>query len=84
MASPRAVLFDWRGTLAAYLSDRDWVRLALSRAGRSYDDRAVAAVLDALRFKTNVLWSQLDALYHAYYDPGMIPPGAFVPGGADG
>ncbi|MEG6509850.1 pyrroloquinoline-quinone synthase PqqC [Methyloligella sp. 2.7D] len=40
---------------------------------------AQAGVLDALRFKTNVLWVQLDALYLAYYDPGMIPPGAFVP-----
>jgi len=40
---------------------------------------AQAAALDALRFKTNVLWSQLDALYLAYYEPGMIPPGAFVP-----
>jgi pyrroloquinoline-quinone synthase len=36
-------------------------------------------VLDALRFKTDVLWAQLDALYHAYVDPGHIPPGAFVP-----
>jgi pyrroloquinoline-quinone synthase len=27
-----------------------------------------------------VLWVQLDALYLAYVDPGMIPPGAFVPG----
>ncbi len=37
------------------------------------------AVLDALRFKTDVLWAQLDALYHAYVEPGHIPPGAFVP-----
>ncbi|HEY3794531.1 MAG TPA: pyrroloquinoline quinone biosynthesis protein C, partial [Bradyrhizobium sp.] len=29
-------------------------------------------------FKTNVLWVQLDALYHAYVE-GHIPPGAFVP-----
>jgi pyrroloquinoline-quinone synthase len=36
-------------------------------------------VLDALRFKTDVLWAQLDALYHAYVSPGHIPPGAFVP-----
>ena len=36
-------------------------------------------VLAALRFKCDVLWSQLDALYLAYVDPGMIPPGAFVP-----
>ena len=37
------------------------------------------AVLSALRFKCDVLWAQLDALYLAYVDPGMIPPGAFVP-----
>jgi pyrroloquinoline-quinone synthase len=36
-------------------------------------------VLAALRFKTDVLWAQLDALYHAYVTPGHIPPGAFVP-----
>src|SRR6202161_1335805 len=36
------------------------------------------AVCDALIFKTNVLWVQLDALYHAYVE-GHIPPGAFVP-----
>jgi len=36
-------------------------------------------VLAALRFKCDVLWSQLDALYLAYVDPGLIPPGVFVP-----
>jgi pyrroloquinoline-quinone synthase len=36
------------------------------------------AACNALIFKTNVLWVQLDALYHAYVD-GHIPPGAFVP-----
>ncbi len=36
-------------------------------------------VLAALRFKCDVLWSQLDALHHAYVAPGLIPPGAFVP-----
>lgn len=35
-------------------------------------------VCDALIFKTNVLWVQLDALYHAYVG-GHVPPGAFVP-----
>lgn len=35
------------------------------------------AVAAALTFKTNVLWAQLDALYSAYIDPGMIPPGAW-------
>jgi pyrroloquinoline-quinone synthase len=38
-----------------------------------------AQVLDTLRFKCDVLWVQLDALYFAYVEPGMIPPGAFVP-----
>ncbi len=37
------------------------------------------AVLDALIFKCNVLWAQLDALEHAYVTPGSIPPGAFRP-----
>jgi coenzyme PQQ biosynthesis protein C len=36
------------------------------------------ACIDAVRFKCNVLWVQLDALYHAYVD-GHIPPGAFRP-----
>lgn len=37
------------------------------------------AVLDAVRFKCDVLWAQLDALYFAYVDPGLPSPGAFVP-----
>lgn len=37
------------------------------------------AVLAALRFKCDVLWSQLDGLYYAYVAPGFVPPGAFVP-----
>lgn len=40
---------------------------------------ARAAVCRALIFKTDVLWVQLDALYHAYVS-GFPPPGAFVPG----
>ena len=40
---------------------------------------AQTAALDALRFKCNVLWAQLDALHYAYVEPGLIPPGAFVP-----
>ena len=39
------------------------------------------SVLDALRFKCDVLWVQLDALWHAYVD-GHIPPGAWRPGEA--
>ena len=39
-----------------------------------------ALVLDTLRFKCDVLWAQLDALYFAYVEPGLTPPGSFVPG----
>ncbi len=42
-----------------------------------------AAVARALIFKCNVLWSQLDALHHAYVLGGGIPPGAFVPAETD-
>ena len=38
-----------------------------------------AAAVDAVRFKCNVLWAQLDALHHAYVIPGLTPPGAFRP-----
>ena len=42
-----------------------------------------AAVCDALRFKCNVLWAQLDALQHAYVEEdAVIPPGAWQPGQA--
>ena len=36
-------------------------------------------VLAALEFKCDVLWTMLDALYHAYVVPKHVPPGAFVP-----
>jgi pyrroloquinoline-quinone synthase len=36
-------------------------------------------VLNALLFKTAVLWAQLDALYYAYVAPGHVAPGAFRP-----
>jgi pyrroloquinoline-quinone synthase len=36
-------------------------------------------VLRALRFKCDLLWAQLDALYFAYVTPGLPPPGAFRP-----
>ena len=39
-----------------------------------------AAAVDAVRFKCNVLWAQLDALHHAYVTPALVPPGAFRPG----
>lgn len=36
------------------------------------------SVLAALKFKCDVLWAQLDALWHAYVE-GHIPPGAWRP-----
>ncbi len=36
------------------------------------------ACVEAVKFKCNVLWAQLDALHLAYV-VGMIPPGAFAP-----
>ncbi|HRN89806.1 pyrroloquinoline-quinone synthase PqqC [Hyphomicrobium sp.] len=38
------------------------------------------ACVEAVRFKCNVLWAQLDALHHAYV-VGLIPPGAYRPEG---
>ncbi len=37
------------------------------------------AVLAALRFKCDVLWSMLDVLDYSYVAPGRIPPGSFRP-----
>jgi len=37
------------------------------------------AVMQALIFKCDVLWAQLDGLHYSYVTPGHIPPGAFVP-----
>jgi coenzyme PQQ biosynthesis protein C len=37
------------------------------------------AVIEALEFKCDVLWAMLDALHHAYVEPGRPPPGAFSP-----
>jgi pyrroloquinoline-quinone synthase len=38
------------------------------------------AALSALRTKCDILWAMLDALYLAYVEPRLVPPGAFVPG----
>jgi pyrroloquinoline-quinone synthase len=42
---------------------------------REKQDAAAAALI----FKTDVLWAQLDALWHGYVE-GQIPPGAWRPG----
>ncbi len=47
-------------------------------ATRAEQDKVIAA----LRFKCDVLWAQLDALYAAYVAPGHVPLGAFSAGTA--
>ena len=52
---------------------------ALDYIKRHARDRATQeACVDAVRFKCNVLWSQLDALHNAYVI-GNVPPGAWRP-----
>jgi coenzyme PQQ biosynthesis protein C len=53
----------------------DYVKREARRPDQQQD------VMNALIFKCDVLWAQLDALHHAYVEPGNIPPGAFVPEG---
>jgi coenzyme PQQ biosynthesis protein C len=67
--------FDKRPPQAA--RDSDFALDYVKRHARTPD--AQTAVLAALEFKCNVLWSMLDALYHAYVEPGHVPPGAFTP-----
>jgi len=53
---------------------------ALDYVKREATTRAAQeSVLAALRFKCDVLWAQLDALHHAYVQPGLVPAGAFDP-----
>jgi len=76
------VMQYFKRRLAQAPRDADYALEYVKRNARTPESQAAA--LDALRFKCNVLWSQLDALYLAYYDPSMIPPGAFVPEQNDG
>lgn len=59
--------------------DADFALDYVRRNARNREEQD--ACVDAVRFKCNVLWAQLDALHHAYYEPGNIPPGAFRPEG---
>jgi coenzyme PQQ biosynthesis protein C len=58
--------------------DADFALEYVKREARTPEQQQAA--LEALVFKCDVLWAQLDALYHAYVAPGHVPPGAFVPG----
>jgi coenzyme PQQ biosynthesis protein C len=58
--------------------DADFALEYVKREARTPEQQRAA--LAALAFKCDVLWAQLDALYHAYVAPGHTPPGAFRPG----
>ena len=57
--------------------DSDFALTHVKRHARTPEQQQ--AVLAALEFKCGVLWAMLDALHHAYVEPGHVPPGAFVP-----
>lgn len=57
--------------------DADFALDYVKRNAKTPDQQE--AVIAALTFKTEVLWTQLDALYLAYVNPGMPPPGVFRP-----
>ena len=78
--------YDWADDQAlAYFKKRLGEAPKDAEFGRDYVIRKAPtrelqeAVINAIRFKTDVLWAQLDALYFAYVEPALIPPGAFVP-----
>jgi coenzyme PQQ biosynthesis protein C len=57
--------------------DADFALAYVKREARTPEQQQAA--LNALSFKCDVLWAQLDALNHAYVTPGMPPPGSFAP-----
>lgn len=70
------VMAYFRKRLNQATRDADWVLDFVRREARTQEERE--AVCDALIFKCEVLWTQLDGLHHAYIC-GHVPPGAFIP-----
>ena len=91
-SSPSASPGCWRTTTSSRGDTLAYFDKRLTQAPRDADfaldyvkehattPRAQRAALAALTFKCDVLWSQLDALHHAYVEPGLPPPGAWRPG----
>lgn len=77
MSREALAYFDKR--LSQAPRDADFALDYVKREARRPDQQQ--DVMNALIFKCDVLWAQLDALHHAYVEPGNIPPGAFVPEG---
>ena len=65
------------GRLAQATEDSDFALNWVVKHARTREDQELAYA--ALRAKCDILWAQLDALYHAYVNPGWPPPGAFEP-----
>ncbi len=70
------VMAYFKKRLTQATKDADYVLSYALENARTREEQE--SVCDALRFKTEVLWLQQDALYHAYVN-GHIPPGAFKP-----
>ncbi len=71
------VMAYFRRRLEQAPRDADFALDYIKKHARTREEQE--ACVDAVRFKCNVLWVQLDALHHAYVEPGNIPPGAFRP-----
>lgn len=71
------VIAYFRRRLDQAPKDADFALEYVRRNARTPEQQQAA--IAALTFKTDVLWAQLDALYFAYVEPGLIPPGAFRP-----
>ena len=69
------VLTYFRRRLSQANRDADFALEYVKRVARTGDMQV--ACVEAVRFKCNVLWAQLDALHHAYVTPALPPPGAF-------
>ena len=75
------VLIYFKRRLAQAPRDSNFALDFVKKNARTRDEQE--ACIEAVRFKCNVLWSQLDAINHAYVTPGVIPPGAFRPQGQE-
>jgi len=71
------VMAYFKRRLAQAPRDADFALDYIKRHARTRAEQE--ACVDAVRFKCNVLWAQLDALHHAYVEPGNVPPGAYRP-----
>ena len=72
------VMAYFRRRLTQATDDAGFALDYVKRHAVTLDDQA--ACIAAVRFKCDVLWAQLDALYHAYVEPNHVPPGVFRPG----